>query len=57
MGREWLRAVAYLYEDFGGFNTGLVNAPGLPFRRSADVGGEVNLLGNWQVDGNDGTGF
>jgi hypothetical protein len=49
--------VAYLYEDFGAFSTSLINAWASYGQGPLTLAAEVNLLSNWQADGNDGTGF
>ena len=49
--------VAFLSEDVGGFSTTLVNAWAAYFAGPLTVAGEVNLLSNWLVEDNDGTGF
>ncbi len=48
---------AFLYEDFGTFNTNLINVWASYSMGSLLLAGEINLLSNWQADGNDGTGF
>ena len=49
--------VAYLYEDFGDYNTGLVNGWVAYFAGSLTLAGEVNLLSNWKLDGRNGLGL
>ncbi|MFT5087366.1 MAG: hypothetical protein ACI906_000147 [Candidatus Latescibacterota bacterium] len=48
---------AFLYEDFGAFNTSLINVWASYGMGALLLAGEINLLSNWQADGNDGTGF
>lgn len=48
---------AFLYEDFGAFSTSLINAWASYGMGPLLLAGEINLLSNWQADGNDGTGF
>ena len=49
--------VAYLWEDTGAFNTGLLNAWASYATGPLTLAGELNLVSNWQVPNTDGTGF
>lgn len=49
--------IAYLSEDMGGFNQGLVNAWVAYFGGPLTLAAEVNMLSNWGADGNGGLGL